>query len=125
MKHHRTLTYKLTSFNGTTLTGVTRDGITLSATIIPRTIYHVANLNQYIPTDPILPLVVTYNTAVRSGRSSTILNAVTRWGECTSPSGTLQQYRNLLPPCSPNNIGRMASLLPHVMSTKSLRRKLF
>ncbi|EOP69403.1 hypothetical protein IIQ_01705 [Bacillus cereus VD118] len=97
MKHHRTLTYKLTSFNGTTLTGVTRDGITLSATIIPRTIYHVANLNQYIPTDPILPLVVTYNTAVRSGRSSTILNAVTQLANAgANVQVRLEPYSNIV-----------------------------
>ncbi|EJS68783.1 hypothetical protein [Bacillus cereus] len=78
MKHHRILTCKLTSFDGTTLTGVIKNGITLTATVISKTIYHATNLNQYIPTDPVLPLITSYNKAVRSGKSTIILNAVTQ-----------------------------------------------
>ncbi|PEX94046.1 hypothetical protein [Bacillus cereus] len=78
MKHHRILTCKLTSFDGTTLTGVITNGITLTATVISKTIYHATNLNQYIPTDPVLPLIMSYNKAVRSGKSTIILNVVTQ-----------------------------------------------
>jgi hypothetical protein len=78
MKHHRILTCKLTSFDGTTLTGVIKNGITLTATVISKTIYHATNLNQYIPTDPVLPLIMSYNKAVRSGKSTIILNVVTQ-----------------------------------------------
>ncbi|HDR8183881.1 TPA: hypothetical protein QC116_003313 [Bacillus thuringiensis] len=78
MKHHRILTCKLTSFDGTTLTGVIKNGITLTATVLSKTIYHVTNLNQYIPTDPVLPLIASYNKAVRSGKRNIILNAVTQ-----------------------------------------------
>ncbi|QWG81190.1 MULTISPECIES: hypothetical protein [Bacillus cereus group] len=77
MKNCYKLTYKLTSFNGTTLTGVTIEGITLTANVTTQTIYHPAHLDQYSPTDPIRPLVVAYNAAVRSGRRPAILNAVT------------------------------------------------
>lgn len=78
MKHHRILTCKLTSFDGTTLTGVIKNGITLTATVLSKTIYHVTNLNQYIPTDPALQLIASYNKAVRSGKRNIILNAVTQ-----------------------------------------------
>ncbi|WP_433772351.1 hypothetical protein [Bacillus wiedmannii] len=78
MKHHRILTCKLISFDGTTLTGVIKNGITLTATVISKTIYHATNLNHYIPTDPLLPLIASYNKAVRSGKSTIILNAVTQ-----------------------------------------------
>ncbi|QWG81885.1 hypothetical protein EXW27_29855 (plasmid) [Bacillus mycoides] len=76
MKNLCTLTIKLTSFNGTTLSGVTKEGIGLSANVTAWTIYHSANLSQYSPTDPIRPLVVSYNAAVISGRRAAILNAV-------------------------------------------------
>ncbi|MEX0137031.1 hypothetical protein MRBLBA71_003734 [Bacillus nitratireducens] len=78
MKHHRILTCKLTSFDGTTMTGVIKNGIMLTATVLSKTIYHVTNLNQYIPTDPVLPLIASYNKAVRSGKCNIILNAVTQ-----------------------------------------------
>lgn len=78
MKHHRILTCKLTSFDGTTMTGVIKNGIMLTATVLSKTIYHVTNLNQYIPTDPVLPLIASYNKAVRSGKRNIILNAVTQ-----------------------------------------------
>ncbi|PFN19822.1 hypothetical protein [Bacillus cereus] len=93
MKHHRILTCKLTSFDGTTLTGVIKNGITLTATVISKTIYHATNLNQYIPTDPVLPLIMSYNKAVRSGKSTIILNVVTQLANAGANAGANVQIR--------------------------------
>ncbi|WP_141558687.1 hypothetical protein [Bacillus cereus] len=94
MKNRCKLTYKLTSFNGTTLTGVTNEGIMLTANVTARTIFHLAHLDQYAPTDPIRPLVVNYNAAVRSGIRAAILNAVTQLAN----AGASAQVR--LDPCN-------------------------
>ena len=94
MKKRDKLTVKLTSFNGTTLTGVTNEGITLTANVTTRTNYHPANLSRYSPTDPLRPLVVAHNSAVRSGRRAAILNAVT----ALANAGASAQVR--LDPCN-------------------------
>ncbi|UNP78821.1 hypothetical protein MN033_12080 [Bacillus nitratireducens] len=77
MKNRFIPTVKLTSFNGTTLTGVTTEGIGLAANVTASTIFHQANLSHFPPQEPHRPLVVAYNAAVRSGRRAAILNAVT------------------------------------------------
>ncbi|PEE16239.1 hypothetical protein CON53_20440 [Bacillus cereus] len=78
MQNRYMLTVKLTSFNGTTLTGITIEGFTLTANVTLRTTYHQAILNRFPHQDPVRPLVVNYNVAVKSGRRSAILNAVTQ-----------------------------------------------
>lgn len=78
MQNRYMLTVKLTSFNVTMLTSITIEGITLTANVTLRTTYHQALLNRFPPQDPVHPLVVNYNVAVKSGRRSAILNAVTQ-----------------------------------------------
>ena len=46
------------------LTGVNASGATLSATFTSATKYRAANLNQFIPADPIRPALIAYNAAV-------------------------------------------------------------
>lgn len=52
MQNRYMLTVKLTSFNGTTLTGITIEGITLTANVTLRTTYHQAILNRFPPQEP-------------------------------------------------------------------------
>jgi hypothetical protein len=58
--------YTLTSFTGTTITGVNGFGQTVTASFSPDTRFRLANLNRFIPTDPIRPALITYNAAVNA-----------------------------------------------------------
>ena len=72
----KTVKADLKSFDGTTLTMVGPAGRTLSANITLATNFRTANLSQFIPQDPIRPLLVNYNDSLQSGRRSQILIAV-------------------------------------------------
>ncbi len=59
--------FTLLSFNGETITGVNGFGETISASFRANTKFKPANLNRFIPTDPILPALSDYNLAVQNG----------------------------------------------------------
>lgn len=91
------LTVKLTSFNGTSLTGITIEGFTLTANVTLNTIYHQAILNQISPQDPVHPLIMNYNAAFISGRRTAILNAVTVLANAgMSTQVRLEPYNNTI-----------------------------
>lgn len=85
------LTVKLTSFNGTSLTGITTEGFTLTANVTMKTIYHQVILNQH----PVYPLIMNYSTAFISGSRTAILNAVTALANAgASTQVRLEPYNN-------------------------------
>ncbi|WP_000958640.1 hypothetical protein [Bacillus cereus] len=106
------LTVKLTSFNGTSLTGITTEGFTLTANVTMKTIYHQVIPNQHpvhpqnitmktiyhqevLNQHPIHPLFVNYSTAFISGSRTAILNAVTALANAgVSAQVRLEPYNN-------------------------------
>lgn len=106
------LTVKLTSFNGTSLTGITTEGFTLTANVTMKTIYHQVILNQHpahpqnitmktiyhqevLNQHPVHPLIMNYSTAFISGSRTAILNAVTALANAgASAQVRLEPYNN-------------------------------
>lgn len=59
--------FTLTAINGNTVSGVNGFGQTITATFTSSTKFRLANLNRFTPSEPIRPVLVAYNTAVKQG----------------------------------------------------------
>lgn len=53
------------------------NGITQTSKVVPATIPHRAALNQYSPTDPILPIVTRWNTLIETIKGKVTFGSTT------------------------------------------------
>jgi hypothetical protein len=67
--------YTLTSFDGTTLLGVNKQG-SFSATFDENTVFRIAQLDKYLPVDPCREFAVAYNLAGITGDTASLVGAI-------------------------------------------------